>query len=287
MENAMRVVTLNLWHDDPPLQQRLAVAAAWLRSLKPDVVFLQEVNPIGTVPQALADQAGFPFVALGRRIPTSVEGVAILSRTPIRDIQVFSLPGSEAPDWDRVLLSGTVDIDGTPVGVHTTHLNWSSQAGPVREQQVAAILGVIGAGVHVLAGDFNSTPNSPEIKALERAGFVDVGPSDPTWASRNPGVPRQAASLHLDADRKIDYVFVRGASASSSRLAFDSPTNGVYASDHFGVSADIAVGSRASVLKTVLLVAATTVIIGGAAIAIVKISSSSKTSLPQRRFARR
>ena len=42
----LRVVTLNLWGTEPPLEARLELAARQLRALAPDVVCLQEVRPV-------------------------------------------------------------------------------------------------------------------------------------------------------------------------------------------------------------------------------------------------
>ena len=46
MARRLRLVTLNLWGTEPPLDRRLALAARQLAKLAPDVVVLQEVRPL-------------------------------------------------------------------------------------------------------------------------------------------------------------------------------------------------------------------------------------------------
>ena len=60
MTGKLRVVTLNLWGTEPPLDRRLALAIRQLEALSPDVVCLQEVRPLDgkqgrTTAHAIAD----------------------------------------------------------------------------------------------------------------------------------------------------------------------------------------------------------------------------------------
>ncbi|HEX8111836.1 MAG TPA: hypothetical protein VF516_29090, partial [Kofleriaceae bacterium] len=59
----LRIVTLNLWGTEPPLDARLALAARQLATLAPDAVCLQEVRPLDgrtgrTTAEVLADALG-------------------------------------------------------------------------------------------------------------------------------------------------------------------------------------------------------------------------------------
>jgi len=59
----LRVITLNLWGTQPPLEARLALAARHLQALAPDVVCLQEVRPIdptGEYPRPAGKAVGVP-----------------------------------------------------------------------------------------------------------------------------------------------------------------------------------------------------------------------------------
>jgi endonuclease/exonuclease/phosphatase family metal-dependent hydrolase len=78
------------------------------------------------------------------------------------------------------------------------------------------------------------------------------------WATAHPDNPghtvsprdplRGDAGMPLDPGRRIDYVFVRCGdrgrptlAITACALAFDEPVGGVWASDHFGLVADLAV----------------------------------------------
>jgi endonuclease/exonuclease/phosphatase family metal-dependent hydrolase len=102
-------------------------------------------------------------------------------------------------------------------------------------------------------GDFNATPDADEIRFMKglcslggkSVYFADTfgiaGRGDGTTFSRhNP-----FASDLREPNRRIDYVFVRGPDARGrgepldAHVCFDRPIDGVYPSDHFGVSATI------------------------------------------------
>jgi endonuclease/exonuclease/phosphatase family metal-dependent hydrolase len=114
--------------------------------------------------------------------------------------------------------------------------------------------------VHVVfAGDFTADPDSASVRFLtgrqsldgmsvcyrdawERARPAEVGltftPRNPLMAEQNRDWPFQ----------RLDYVLVRcdehrapSLDIRDCRLVFDQPVNGVWASDHFGVVADLAV----------------------------------------------
>ncbi len=61
------------------------------------------------------------------------------------------------------------------------------------------------------------------------------------------GTRNTYAAYYHEHPRRIDYVFVRGPDTSVRgkpplrKVVFDEPTNGVFASDHFGVLADISI----------------------------------------------
>ena len=97
----LKVVTLNLWGEQPPLARRMQLAVEGLRALAPDVVGLQEVRQVpGTVP----NQAATLATALGMHYyfePATPwgggdEGLAILSRHPIVARRVHELPHARA-----------------------------------------------------------------------------------------------------------------------------------------------------------------------------------------------
>jgi endonuclease/exonuclease/phosphatase family metal-dependent hydrolase len=242
---SLRVLTLNLWGTEPPLDARLALAVRQLAALAPDVVCLQEVRPLDgrsgrTTAEVIADALGMTAhyaVAVAwddtayAGVPAGQEGLAVLARS-IRETRVLALPEPRPADA-RILLSAAVDTAGGPIWVHTSHLHYRLDDGVAREHQVLAIdeairgLGRDNASApQILCGDFNATADSDEIRFLRglttlggrRTHFQDAwlrlrrepGPGDGpaqgiTWSSEN----RFTRPLRsLDLDRRIDYVFV-------------------------------------------------------------------------------
>jgi endonuclease/exonuclease/phosphatase family metal-dependent hydrolase len=234
----LRLVTLNFWGTEPPLDRRLDLAIRQLRHLAPDVVALQEVRPLDgvsgrTTADAIADALGmdvryevaltwldgaWPGMAAGQ------EGLAIASRFPIAAHRTLALP-EPRPNEARILLSAHVTTDAGPIWVHTTHLHYRLDDGVARERQVLAIDAAIrglGRGVddppQLLCGDFNATADSDEIRFLRGLTTLDGRRThfQDAWLrlhADQPGITWSSENEHtrplrsLDIDRRIDYVF--------------------------------------------------------------------------------
>ncbi len=246
MGSNLRVITLNFWGVESPLDRRIELAVRQLRALAADVVCMQEVRPMDGVSgrtnaEVIAEQLGMHAhyakasewkAGDGGMPKAGQEGLAIISRAPLEDARTLALPGSRTPDT-RMLLSGRVATDGGPIWVHTTHLNYRLDDGVAREKQVLAIDDAVrGFGrdntsaPQILCGDFNATPDSDEIRFLRglttldgrRTHWQDAwlrlhrecqpgdGPSEGITWSSENEFTRPLRSL--DIDRRIDYVFV-------------------------------------------------------------------------------
>jgi endonuclease/exonuclease/phosphatase family metal-dependent hydrolase len=266
----MKIVTLNFWGLEAPLDRRLQLAIRQLRALDPDVVCHQEVQPMaagGTTADAIAAPLGlhatyakacdWPDGAWGPGSKAGEQGLAILSRVPLADSAVLELPDPRPGDV-RILLSGKVG----DIWVHTTHLHYKLDDGAARERQVLAIDAAIRARrdntspPQILCGDFNATPDSDEIRYLRglttldgrRTHFQDAwmrvhGERDGiTWSSENEHT-RPLRSL--DIDRRIDFVFVTSrkkdgrGSVRDCRVVLAEREGDICASDHYGVYADV------------------------------------------------
>jgi endonuclease/exonuclease/phosphatase family metal-dependent hydrolase len=263
----LRCLTLNLWGAEAPLERRMQIVAAGLRALGPDVVALQEVREVpGQLPnqaEVLARAVGLHHVfAPATPFGGGEEGLAILAREPMLEKCVIELPHAQ-PTERRILLSTRVGSGPGSVWVHTTHLNYRLAHGREREDQVQAIdASLAGRSTdrpQILMGDFNARPESDEIRYLRglatlggrRAYYQDAwdrlhpGETGWTWAAANPYTARLA---FLEPDRRLDYIFVtpmrrdgRG-SIHTCQIVFDRPEpDGVFASDHFGLLAEIQV----------------------------------------------
>jgi endonuclease/exonuclease/phosphatase family metal-dependent hydrolase len=261
----LRVMTLNLWGEQGPHQRRLQVLLAGLETIQPDVLALQEVRD---VPGTLANQAETIAARLGYQHAFAaatewgggMEGVAILSRGPILGSESAELPGAK-PTERRVVLLCRCETPAGPVHVYTTHLNYRLTDGLVRETQVQALDEFAAAHPsdlpQLLMGDFNASPAHDEIRFLRgqttvggrrtywQDAYARLHPDELgyTWAKRNPYTAKLA---WLEPDRRVDYVFVspmRGngrGTVRDCRIVLDEPAeDGVWASDHFGLVAEV------------------------------------------------
>lgn len=264
----LRVLTLNMWHREDPWELRREVIRRGLRKLDPDIIGFQEVLELraGELKQNQLDDLlrDFPYrYAFG---PAQTLGVgfefgnAVASKHPLHGQQVFKLPGEETGET-RSVVHAWVTTPFGEVPVFVTHLNWKLDHGSVRIRQVQRLVELIERHAPVsetwppiLMGDFNAEPESDEIRFLR--GFATIENKSiffaDAWAYGGDGGPGftfdrknpYAARSH-EPPRRIDYIFVRGPSARwqgeplTTRLVFDEPEDGVYASDHFGVYTEL------------------------------------------------
>lgn len=262
----LRVVTWNLWWRFGPWEERQAAIAATLAAVDADVVCLQEVwTEEGGADQAsvLADRLGSHAATTPPRFYDGVSfGNAILSRWPVAEVDVTSLPRADGQPGHRMALLAAIDSPFGRVPVVTTHLDWQYDASEVRHAQTDALAAFVAEHrgdddtgfPPVLTGDLNAVPGSDEVRALTGlapptvAGsiFTDAweaaGDGSPghTWSSRNPYL--------VDASwpqRRLDYVLVGWprprplGNVLACRVAGDEPVDGVWPSDHFAVVADL------------------------------------------------
>jgi endonuclease/exonuclease/phosphatase family metal-dependent hydrolase len=261
----LRVLTVNLLSPDhADWESRRRVLRAGVAQLQPDLVALQETVSGQGYDQA-ADLLGEEY-AVVRHSQQSSDGVgaALASRWPLGEPHELDLrvtPRVDLP-WCAAV---AVEVDA-PVGpvlfVHhkpTYHVGYSLE----RERQSVAcarfVEGLVGdRDLHVVvAGDLDDTPDSASIRfwtgrqSLEgtsvayRDAWEAVHPDEPghTFSAENPLV--HAGEMSLELGRRIDYVLVRCGihgptlDVADCRRVFDEPVDGVWASDHFGVLADL------------------------------------------------
>lgn len=261
---AFRVGTLNIWNRCGPWDERLAAIRALLPALAVDVLGLQEVLQGEGVDQAadIAEGLGL-HVAFGstRNDPIRL-GNAVLSRYPIVRSEVFALPNGGTAER-RSLLFTELEAPFGRVPFFTTHLNWKLHEGHVREEQVRFVADTIKTLVPIenfppiVVGDFNSEPDSDEIRFMR--GFCGLGGKRVYFAdcfgavgegsgiTFSPATNPFAGETH-EPERRIDYIFVRGPDTRvrgkpiTARVSFNERVNGVFPSDHYGVVADISTG---------------------------------------------
>lgn len=275
----MRIATWNLQGRVGEWQDRERAVVAVLDELDPDVVTLQEswVEASGdTQAEHLAQELGLHAVTAAElagfdRYPQAPYWVvnAVLSRWPLRMEVARPLRDEHGePTWRHVLITTVLrpEDEGGPFPVVGTHLEHGLDRSATRQAQArhlaASVAEVLGDRPTrstqlpaVLAGDLNAVPWADEVRGLTGASaplvdglvFVDAWEAagnttrGETWASANPLVPKRA----VYPDRRLDYVMVswprrrNAGHVSACRVAGTEPVDGVWASDHFAVVADL------------------------------------------------
>lgn len=265
----LRVLTLNIWNVMGDWRARRKDIVAWIDHLEPHIVCLQEVieSPDGKnqADWIAENTVGDWHVAFaGRDVMDGAAkfGNAIMSRWPIdatHDRDLTSNPPGRIDEVQRIVVHARTNS----YDVFSTHLVWRYEEGNIREREVVELDDAIrewsdpnGALPPILGGDFNAEPDSTEIRFLTGSTSID-GRSTYyqdawrvaggrgngfTWDNRNIN-----AAAEREPDRRIDYIFSgwrKDDTKGAGRIAFacvvcDRALTGAFASDHFGLFAEI------------------------------------------------
>jgi endonuclease/exonuclease/phosphatase family metal-dependent hydrolase len=266
--HVMRIAVQNVWARYGDWPRRREVLRDGLRAAAPDLAAF--IEPVKTdaydqVEDLLGD--GYEIVYQARRHPEGVGG-AIASRWPIRRVHELDLRVSErTTQLLDVTLAAEIDAP-EPIGrVLFVAANPKWEMGYEREREQQALIAARFAENYVerhqahvvLAGDFDATPDSASVRfwrGLQSLGGTSVcyrdawgsihtGEKGHTFTPRNPLVT--GGNWPLELGRRIDYVMVRclrhgpTLDVLSCERIFDEPVGGVWASDHFGVIAELSV----------------------------------------------
>jgi len=258
----VRVLTLNLWGTRGDWNGRRGVLRRGLEMLEPDLVAFQEAVLTDAYDQA-RDLLGSTFhIAHQRERERDGQGISIGSRWPPTRIHEVDLNVSErTADFACGALVAELETPSGPT-VFANHLpSWQLDFERERELQAVAaarFLERFGREWHVVvAGDFDADPAAASVRfwtgrqslegtstcyrdAWESHHATETGP---TFTRENP--------LVADWDwpfRRIDHILVRCGEHGGPTLRidaceriFEEPIDGVWASDHFGVVADLSV----------------------------------------------
>lgn len=214
--------------------QDLDAIATAIEETGADVLGLQEIsrgwllNGSTDMVGWLRRRLGFPYATFHATTSDPVWGNAILSRYPLENTSATTLPQLDSL-LRRGVLEADVDLgDDAVLHVMVTHLHHTGDnLEALHDEQIATILEAWERESRtVLMGDFNASPDAPEMTALYEAGFVDV------WDTVGTGEGFTANAA--DPDVRIDYILhspdLRATSAEVIRSQ---------ASDHFAVTAAI------------------------------------------------
>ncbi|MGI9031306.1 MAG: endonuclease/exonuclease/phosphatase family protein [Ilumatobacteraceae bacterium] len=264
MGETLRVMTLNIL--GPP-NLRWPERRERLGALRPDVIALQEVMRTDEY-DGVVDLLGADYAAawFSERSDDGVGG-ALASRWPMRTlVELDYRVTPRHPDlaWCATLIA---EID-TPVGaLIAVHHKPTWPFGDELQRELVAVRAARAVedlldGEHrhvVLLGDLDAPPDPASVQFLTGRRSLD-GTSvyfQDAWTSVHGdelGFTFDSASELVRAgevatalSRRIDYVQVRGGRhgptlrAVDCRLAFAEADDGLHASDHFGVVADLTV----------------------------------------------
>jgi endonuclease/exonuclease/phosphatase family metal-dependent hydrolase len=266
----VRVATLNLFGRQGAWDERRPVLVDGFRRLRPDLVAFQEAIVGGGYDQVV-EVLGSGFHVAHQRVGLMGDGnhaVSIASRWPLGKVLDVDLRVTPGPmDYPCGTLVAEV-LAPDPVGplLFVNHGPWYPW-GAEHERELQAVVAarfveeLVGLDDRhvVLAGDFNAVPDAASVRfwsgrqsldgisvcyrdAWDHAHPYEAGH---TFSPRNPLT--SCDEPFLDVGRRIDYVMARcGAhgptlAVSECTRIFDEPVDGVWASDHFGVVADLAV----------------------------------------------
>jgi len=264
----VRVATLNLWGKHGAWDERRSVLVDGLRQLRPGIIAFQEAVVTDGYDQ-VADLLGASYhVAHQAGREADGTGLSIASRWEMGEVWEETLHVTYRVDPSEIAVVEIL-VPGPLGTLLFAHHNASWQLGFEHERELEAVaasrlvehmLGEREVGYVVLAGDFNAAPDSASVRfwhGLQSLGETSVcyrdawestHPVDPghTFTPRNPLVTG-GDNWPLELGRRIDYVMVRCVDhgptldVTACERMFDEPVEGVWASDHFGVVADLAI----------------------------------------------
>lgn len=167
----------------------------------------------------------------GKTIPYAggFYGIGMLTKYPYISVQKIMLPKQETKHEARALLMAEVELPGgDTIIVASTHLDYISSES--RDKQLKVITRILEEKRFpvILGGDFNTKPNSDEIKKYFKA-----------WRSLSDDAMLTSPSKH--PQNKIDYLF--GYPKNSWRL-LSSKVENVLLSDHLPILSEVELDNK-------------------------------------------
>ncbi|MGI5128847.1 endonuclease/exonuclease/phosphatase family protein [Pseudonocardia sp. CA-107938] len=257
-------MTMNVWGVRGDWPARREVLRATLAELRPDVLTLQEtvVRPgLDQVAEILDGVVDPVHVVHGRHREPDGQGISTASRWPLTTVgEIDQQTGPRTAGFAATTLLTDVATPDGPVLVVNHFPSWRLDLEHERCVQTARAAREIErlrpdlADPVIVAGDLDADPTADSIRfwtgrcALEGTSvcYRDA------WEAARPGEPGTTYTSEnplMDEDwpfGRIDYVLVRCGEHGGARLrvrdcrlVLDAPRDGVQASDHYGVLADL------------------------------------------------
>lgn len=249
---SLSVLTLNVWNREGPWEQRLALLHHWLGVLQPDLIGLQEVLGQSHLDEILGAR-GYHTAWYGE-----TSGIAIAARWPLTERAEHALPVDDQPGGLALRAMVQSPYGAIPFTCATT-AHYLTHMGFKREQQMPALNDFARGRSRtdfpaILVGDFNTDPESAEVRYLK--GYQSLGGRSAYWCDAwdqagDAGKGYTWSRSNTQAawapwpNRRIDYIFVaqpradHAGTVETCRIACNEARDGVYPSDHFGVFATL------------------------------------------------
>jgi endonuclease/exonuclease/phosphatase family metal-dependent hydrolase len=269
-ESSIRVLTFNIWGMHGDWESRRKIISEGIRRLQPDIIAFQEVivKPGYDQVATLIDDEAYQILhqQQGLLDDNHYHAAAIASRWAIKNTAEVNLHVS--PRTSRYPSTSLVAQIACPSQIgdiafvnHGPSYQWFAEY--ERELQAVTAAQEIERRIRewnvahvIVAGDFNAEPDAASTRfwtgkqSLQETSVAyqdtwTVGSKQPgyTFAPSNPLTTYDEP--HNERPKRIDYILVRceehgpTLATESVSLAFNKPVHGLYASDHFGVIADL------------------------------------------------
>jgi endonuclease/exonuclease/phosphatase family metal-dependent hydrolase len=235
-------MTYNVLADPIAPEERTKSLLEIIRSIRPDVIALQEVAP-----WFLDELLEQPWVREEYHAPlfddklVAPGGQYILSKYPIERADWIILSGKQ----QRTAIAVHLEIAGRKVAVATSHMESMLEDGPVRAKQLDEIFALVDdADNAVVLGDFNFGDREAEeshIPPSYRDLWAELHPHDPgyTWNIEVSEMAR-SGSFPGEPSRRIDRILVSlsGYQPTWIKIVGNEPLvegGTIFPSDHFGL----------------------------------------------------
>lgn len=279
-DDTLTVTAFNVLHglldEDPAAQpfdrfeERFGLFGASLAEDQDSLILLQEVS--ATAPEGYPEVIpGFldvmnshgaaryhaVFGALSGDPPTVDKGEGYTGQLTGTRLPLVTMPHGTSVASLRSVTHVRVDSGLGLVDAFNCHLDGGDHFAALEEIQKVLDFVDAQAGedtIVILAGDFNSTPDSPVFDRLRAAGFVDLGEMSGLDCQKagDPGCTSGTLPLADPAnpsDRRIDYIWMRSAQSLKANCAPrfgealpDGKGGSLWMSDHIGIRCEISKG---------------------------------------------
>ncbi|MCM3629116.1 endonuclease/exonuclease/phosphatase family protein [Paenibacillus glycanilyticus] len=247
-ETAIKVMEYNIHHaegmDDILNLNRIGDV---IKSSGADIIGLQEVDNHFSTRSNFEDQAKWLANYLGMHYqfaanldndplnagePRRQYGTVILSKYPILSSENHLLDNTQYPAEQRGLAKTVINVRGNHINFYNTHLD--NKTPEARNIQVNEILGIVNQdnGTSILVGDFNATPDSPEIikmSAQYHDTFAELGLNDAYTSYYYSDKP----------NRRIDYIYTSDDVKIKAGKVIDT-----IAADHLPITAELVINKK-------------------------------------------